>query len=160
MLKSVFLLFLSDLSMYAFCLILLYCFVTYIIFILDSLKPNSKIRNTWTWIGLKLQKLTRMTTLLQKFPNIFVITLIGMFYHDNKSLLSKLLFHPWGLIIFSFQQRFGKLLSIIRSPESPGKGAREPVLVLVHNHEALNLLHLVAQDIHQLLHKFGVSLIL
>ena len=27
------------------------------------------------WRGLKLQKLTRMTTLLQKFPNIFVMTL-------------------------------------------------------------------------------------
>ncbi len=30
---------------------------------------------TWTWRGLKLQKLTRMTTFVQKLPNILVITL-------------------------------------------------------------------------------------
>ena len=45
-------------------------------------------------------------------------------------------------------------------PECPGEGAGEAVLVLVHDHEALHLLHLVTQHVHQLLHKLGVSLVL
>ena len=45
-------------------------------------------------------------------------------------------------------------------PECPGEGAGEPVLVLVHDHEALHLLHLVTQHVHQLLHKLSVSLVL
>ena len=46
------------------------------------------------------------------------------------------------------------------SPEGPGEGAGEPVLVLVDDHEALDLLDLVPQHVHQLLHKLRVSLIL
>ena len=45
-------------------------------------------------------------------------------------------------------------------PECPGKGAGEPVLVLVDNHKALNLLDFVTENIHQLLNKLSVPLIL
>ena len=49
---------------------------------------------------------------------------------------------------------------ILHLPECPGKGAGEPILVLVDNHKALNLLDLVPKDIHQLLDKLSVPLIL
>ena len=45
-------------------------------------------------------------------------------------------------------------------PECPGEGAGEPVLVLVDDHETLHFFNFVAEHIHQLLHKLGVSLVL
>ena len=45
-------------------------------------------------------------------------------------------------------------------PECPGKGWSKPILVLVDDHEAVDLLHLVPKHIHQLLHKLSVTLIL
>ena len=97
-------------------------------------------------MGLKLQKLTRITTLLQKFPNIFVITLkVKYCVHYTKNLL---------LLLFLFYR------TILHAPECPGKGACEPILVLVNDHEALDLLDLVPEHIHQLLDKLSVPLIL
>jgi hypothetical protein len=45
-------------------------------------------------------------------------------------------------------------------PESTGKGRGESVLVLVDNDEAVHLLHLVTQHVHQLLHELRVPLVL
>ena len=45
-------------------------------------------------------------------------------------------------------------------PECSGEGTGEPVFVLVDDHETLNLFHFITEDVHQLLHKLGVSLIL
>ena len=46
------------------------------------------------------------------------------------------------------------------NPQCSGKGAGESVLVLVHNHKTLNLPHFISQNIHQLLNKLCISLVL
>ena len=40
------------------------------------------------------------------------------------------------------------------------EGPREPVLVLVHDQEGVDLLHLVAEDVHDLVHELGVVRVL
>ncbi len=45
-------------------------------------------------------------------------------------------------------------------PESTGKGRGKSVLVLVDDNEAVHLLHLVTQHVHQLLHELSVPLVL
>ena len=112
-----------------------------------------------TWSGLKLQKLTRMTTFVQKFPE-FRINFNGKRNHC--------------LVLEKLTKHFGD------HPECPCKGAGEPVFVFVNNYKALDLFdlyliwmnvhictfkssissNLVSKNIHQLLHKLCVALVL
>ena len=46
------------------------------------------------------------------------------------------------------------------APQCSGEGAGEPVFVFVDDHETFHFLHFITEDVHQLLHELGVSLIL
>ena len=88
------------------------------------------------WVSRKDQKLTTRTTLVQKSPNILVIML--------RVRLK-------GLIENKFHKCFTKNL-YSQNLSLP----REPVLVLVHDEERVDLPDLVAQDVHDLVYELGV----